>query len=339
MIRLARPVYPVVRKARRQFTGRHMVLGIVVGVGDMSKDDALKILSGATPADAATQAAAYAAYYGSGGAYSQAPSVQAAAQQQAAGSEPTAQPVALPSPTYQTPAGYNSTQYADLATAQQLAQALGGKLVQTTSAGPFNVAPQYLIDFGNGVQLDAGLLAKRYSTESKALADQETSTELYNLKTGDYSYNNNIASAPGYTPVSSQFNPPAASNTPTQIPATQITDTQPAPNPPIVLQPIGPEPYNPTGATITTPPSTNTGSGSSTSTTTTSGDTTPTGSTSTGTQVVGGSILDQIYQALPASVQTLIDQAKNLPSWVWYAAAAAAAYGLFAEHQKRSTRK
>lgn len=76
--------------------------------------------------------------------------------------------------------GYNPSQYANLDTTNQLAQALGGNALQTRMGpgSPFNVPPQNSIDFGGDSPLNAGLLAERYQKYDKATADAMTRAEL-----------------------------------------------------------------------------------------------------------------------------------------------------------------
>ncbi len=77
---------------------------------------------------------------------------------------------------------YNPSQYADMNTSNQLAQSLGGNVLQTRiPTGPFNVPAQNTIDFGGEGKLNAGLLAERYAKYDKATADAMTQAELAGL--------------------------------------------------------------------------------------------------------------------------------------------------------------
>ncbi len=80
-------------------------------------------------------------------------------------------------PTYSAPGGYNPMQYADDNTANQLAQGLGGTVERTKTLGPFGDFGQNQINFGNGNQLNAGLLADRYTKYDRATADAMTAAE------------------------------------------------------------------------------------------------------------------------------------------------------------------
>lgn len=80
-------------------------------------------------------------------------------------------------PSYSAPGGYNPLQYADNNTANSLAQGLGGSVYRTVTPGPFGDFGQNLIDFGNGNQLNAGLLGDRYSKYDRATADAMTAAE------------------------------------------------------------------------------------------------------------------------------------------------------------------
>lgn len=80
---------------------------------------------------------------------------------------------------YRTDVGaYNSLQYATDATAQDLASALGAKVVTTHSeTGPVAVPSQNMLDFGNGFVANAGLVEQFYqafgaAAASKMIADQ-----------------------------------------------------------------------------------------------------------------------------------------------------------------------
>ena len=80
-------------------------------------------------------------------------------------------------PTYSAPGGYNPLQYADDNTANTLAQGLGGTVERTKTLGPFGDFGQNQISFGNGNQLNAGLLADRYSKYDAATANAMTDVE------------------------------------------------------------------------------------------------------------------------------------------------------------------
>lgn len=86
---------------------------------------------------------------------------------------------AAPDAPYRTDVGaYNSLQYATDATAQDLAAALGAKVVTTHSeTGPVAVPSQNMLDFGNGFVANAGLVEQFYqafgaAAASKMIADQ-----------------------------------------------------------------------------------------------------------------------------------------------------------------------
>ena len=83
-------------------------------------------------------------------------------------------------PGFSAKAGYNPSQYADLNTTNQLAQALGGNALQTRMGpgDPFGVPPQNSISFGGDSALNAGLLAERYQKYDRATADAMTRAEL-----------------------------------------------------------------------------------------------------------------------------------------------------------------
>lgn len=87
-------------------------------------------------------------------------------------------------PTYQTPGGYNPSQYATVDTANSLAGSigsglgLGGNVIQTQSSGPGGPPPQQMIDFGGDSPLNAGLLAERYKKYDHDTADRMTRDEL-----------------------------------------------------------------------------------------------------------------------------------------------------------------
>jgi len=83
-------------------------------------------------------------------------------------------------PQYENFSGYNPYQYANNNTANNLAQALGGRVMQTRydQASPFGVPPQSMIDFGGADMLNAGLLADRYAKYDRATADAMTRAEL-----------------------------------------------------------------------------------------------------------------------------------------------------------------
>lgn len=80
-------------------------------------------------------------------------------------------------PSYNAPGGYNPLQYASDNTANELAQGLGGTVSRTKTVGPFGDFGQNQIDFGNGNQLNAGLLADRYSKYDAATANAMTDAE------------------------------------------------------------------------------------------------------------------------------------------------------------------
>jgi len=80
-------------------------------------------------------------------------------------------------PSYNAPGGYNPLQYASDGTANELAQGLGGTVSRTKTLGPFGDFGQNQIDFGNGNQLNAGLLADRYSKYDAATANAMTDAE------------------------------------------------------------------------------------------------------------------------------------------------------------------
>lgn len=80
-------------------------------------------------------------------------------------------------PSYNAPGGYNPLQYASDGTANELAQGLGGTVSRTQTVGPFGDFGQNQISFGNGNQLNAGLLADRYSKYDAATANAMTDAE------------------------------------------------------------------------------------------------------------------------------------------------------------------
>jgi len=80
-------------------------------------------------------------------------------------------------PSYNAPGGYNPLQYADDNTANQIAQGLGGTVERTKTLGPFGDFGQNQISFGNGNQLNAGLVGDRYSKYDRATADAMTMAE------------------------------------------------------------------------------------------------------------------------------------------------------------------
>lgn len=64
-------------------------------------------------------------------------------------------------------AGYNPAQYADPATAQSLADRLGGTVTSTDSQGPIGPPDEAMISFGGDKQLNAGLVAQEFATAQK----------------------------------------------------------------------------------------------------------------------------------------------------------------------------
>lgn len=113
-------------------------------------------------------------------------------------------PSAAPwTPSFRTDiGGYNPAQYATLDTSNQLAQALGGNVLQTRiPSGPYNVPPSNMIDFGGDSPLNAGLLAQRYAMYPRELADRMTQDEL--RMQGPRSWNPDEAFGAGsqFTPV------------------------------------------------------------------------------------------------------------------------------------------
>ncbi len=80
-------------------------------------------------------------------------------------------------PSYNAPGGYNPLQYASDTTANELAQGLGGTVERTKTVGPFGDFGQNQIRFGNGNQLNAGLVADRYSKYDAATANAMTEAE------------------------------------------------------------------------------------------------------------------------------------------------------------------
>jgi len=95
---------------------------------------------------------------------------------------PTNQPArnAFADPGFDNYPGYNQSQYANMATANNLAQQLGGSVNQTRNAfgSPTGPPPQNMIDFGGADMLNAGLLAERYAKYDRATADAMTRAEL-----------------------------------------------------------------------------------------------------------------------------------------------------------------
>lgn len=90
-------------------------------------------------------------------------------------------------PAYrQDVAGYNPSQYATTETANQLAQMLGGQVVQTQMGpgSPFNVPNQNSLSFGSGSPLNAGLVAGMYQRYPKAVADAMMQAEFANAGIG-----------------------------------------------------------------------------------------------------------------------------------------------------------
>ena len=83
-------------------------------------------------------------------------------------------------PTFENYSGYNPSQYATLNTANNLAQQLGGNVMQTQMAqgSPFAVPNQNSIYLGGNDPLNAGLLAQRYAKYDRATADAMTRDEM-----------------------------------------------------------------------------------------------------------------------------------------------------------------
>ena len=128
-------------------------------------------------------------------------------------------------PSYNAPGGYNPLQYADDNTANMLAQGLGGTVERTKTVGPFGDFGQNQISFGNGNQLNAGLLADRYSKYDAATANAMTDVErnagpaVKDPNAGAiYLTGNpmiNPSQTPGYHPPTAPTAPVTAAPTPT----------------------------------------------------------------------------------------------------------------------------
>lgn len=195
----------------------------------MTRDEAIALLSGG----AGPGSEAWNSYYGSGGFYNQAPSVQAA------GTTPFLQQPQTLTPLMYNPGyasvsgqGYNPYQYANNNTTQILADLLGGTPVTNTYANsPFNIPSMNMIDIG-GQQYNAGLLANAFSKY-----DPRVVAQMYGL-----TMNPGIASSlqqqsgyalgnipmpsqgPGVTPTAAF--PGATQTSATTTPATTQSQTQ-----------------------------------------------------------------------------------------------------------------
>lgn len=95
---------------------------------------------------------------------------------------PSNQPARNPfaNPGFDSYSGYNPSQYANIATSNNLAQQLGGSVNQTRNANgsPVGPPPQNMVDFGGADMLNAGLLAQRYASMPREQADAITRAEL-----------------------------------------------------------------------------------------------------------------------------------------------------------------
>ena len=89
-------------------------------------------------------------------------------------------PSPFANPTFENFSGYNPAQYATLGTANNLAQQLGGNVMQTQMApgSPFAVPNQNSVYLGGNDPLNAGLLAQRYAKYDRATADAMTAAEM-----------------------------------------------------------------------------------------------------------------------------------------------------------------
>lgn len=89
-------------------------------------------------------------------------------------------PSPFANPTFENYSGYNPAQYATLGTANNLAQQLGGNVMQTQMAqgSPFSVPNQNAVYLGGNDPLNAGLLAQRYAKYDRATADAMTRDEM-----------------------------------------------------------------------------------------------------------------------------------------------------------------
>lgn len=145
-------------------------------------------------------------YYGSGGAYSTNPSVQAS--QAVGGSQAGANPMLSFNAQYRQdlPEGYNQQQYATTDTANQLAQYLGGQTVQTQNApgSPIGPPPQNMISMGSGDPFNAGLVAQIYSMYPKNVADQIMMAQMASSGVGN-NYNM-VGANQNRSATESQFN-------------------------------------------------------------------------------------------------------------------------------------
>lgn len=198
----------------------------------MTRDEAIALLSGG----AGPGSEAWNSYYGSGGFYNQAPSVQAA------GTTPFLQQPQTLTPLMYNPGyasvsgqGYNPYQYANNNTTQILADLLGGTPVTNTYANsPFNIPSMNMIDIG-GQQYNAGLLANAFSkydprvvaqmygltlNPSVASSLQQQSNAFYNGNQG------NAAAQTAFPTTSGQTTPTVTSPTTTTTPTTAQSQTQ-----------------------------------------------------------------------------------------------------------------
>jgi len=155
-------------------------------------------------------------------------------------------------PSYNAPGGYNPLQYADDNTANTLAQGLGGTVERTKTLGPFGDFGQNQINFGNGNQLNAGLLADRYSKYDAATANAMTDAErnagpaVKDPNAGAVYLTSNPMINPSQTPG---YHPPGtpAPNTPNPLvggPGTEPGLTGPPPGA-MTQQPGGQQQQNP----------------------------------------------------------------------------------------------
>lgn len=105
-------------------------------------------------------------------------------------------------PTYRQdlPGGYNSAQYADLNTTNDLARYLGAQTVQTQNApgSPIGPPSQYALNMSSGDPFNAGLVADIYAKYPRAVADQIMGAQMASAGVGNgYSMVGGNPNAPG----------------------------------------------------------------------------------------------------------------------------------------------
>lgn len=186
----------------------------------MSKEEAARQLS----AGAGPGSAAWNTYYGTGGYYSQAPSVQAASPAPPAA---TASP-SLPSPTYTNTPGYNPYQYATMDTAKQVAALTGGQVyTQKYPTGPFNLPDMNYISGLGPDMMNAGLLADALSKYSPEYVARTYGIPVGSLPAGG-AFASQLAAAGQPSPTPDYLQQRAQTTTPYQAPnTTQVPYQQP----------------------------------------------------------------------------------------------------------------